>query len=1464
MRRGHKTALRVLGFAAAGLAVLLGLIVGAGFLLGYTDWGRARLLAALLPTVQEQLTGRVRVGRLGGGLLDMLVLHDVVIEDPEGQEAVRVARLGLDYDLLSLLRRRIHIQSAEAQGLVLRARPLRDGRLNLLALKKPSTEPTPELRYAVIVDRLRIAGTARWELPAGGVTVGPIGPIGSVAGDLELDGALRLVHGVLEGSLQQLAVRVQAPLAATLSGRGGVRLAAGRLRIEDAALGLRTAAPELARLVPAAQPLELRGAVSVDLTARGPLDALHAELAAHLPRGEIGAQADVNVLAAAPVWRAQGAARELDPGALSARLPTAQVALVASGQGAGASGTIQLAHLQVELAGAWLKAQGQLGLDGSAELRAQASVPSLVALQPPVQSLASLRGASEPLPLSSLAGAVQASAHVVRTAEHLRLDADVAGSGLRAFGAGAAQLSASVHTIDRSGSARIDARGLRFGTWSLDTLRLQAEGTPRGGLLQLDGSGPQQARVALVVRGELRPLDAPRIGDALHARIERIELQRLGERWTLPQAATLQLEDGARLTGLRLVSGEQSLGLSARLVQSSKQVDAVLQGTNLDADRLARLLGRGGVVPSTRLALQARVQGSLGAPVGSLVLSGTSARMASHAVPAASHRLEARYADQRLSGSYGLSGEGATARAQFSVPLPPGGAQPISLRIDVQDLALRPLLPLLPETLAGLRGAVTASAELTGTLRRPVLRAELRAPTWSLDTLRGSATHLTARYGDGSASVEAAVQGATAAGRAAGAVELVLTVPIELDLTQPPAGLIDRARRDVPITGRLSLRGVDLGQIRRSVTAAALMPLSEGRLDGNVQLGGTLAAPTITTGLVGRELATPDLGPLALQLDLRFAQGKASCELSVWLKQALLLQAQGRTSLPWPRSIRELAQGLGELPLQVDAFVPAFPLSRLAQTAQLGGLLTASVGVRGTVARPVVRGQLSIKDMLAGSKKTDALSLRGNLGFADGTLTADVSARTSAAGSLALTARIPTAADRPLDLRLRADRFHIDYHATDGRSTVQLLRAALDADLKVTGTRARPDPSGYLKLRDGAFALSVDTTVYEGVQLSLQAARDRIQLSELRMSSTGGRLTASGEVTLAGSRFAGIQGKIVLDDFPATDRTSGFWLNTTRAGIQIDARADGKVLRGRITVPPESAVRMPKLAGKRSLIPLEPMKGVTYVDQQERVRKLAEQSKAEKDKDGFLPPQLALVVEAPGPIFIHSPELSTSAAASLKLQGPMDAVRISGTMETLGGWIELLGKRYTIDRARASFSGAPEPNPLLDVRVSRQAPEALIVVKVLGSAKEPKLELASEPPIYDASQIIAMVISGDPGSKQVSERSLDQKVVGAVSSFLVGQIRERLAQELPIDVLKVQLGDQGYTGLTGARVEVGKYLTDSLYLSYMHRFGSDTGTRRINKNEASLEYRFLRNFQIVTLFGDAGVGALDFYWLRRF
>jgi len=107
-------------------------------------------------------------------------------------------------------------------------------------------------------------------------------------------------------------------------------------------------------------------------------------------------------------------------------------------------------------------------------------------------------------------------------------------------------------------------------------------------------------------------------------------------------------------------------------------------------------------------------------------------------------------------------------------------------------------------------------------------------------------------------------------------------------------------------------------------------------------------------------------------------------------------------------------------------------------------------------------------------------------------------------------------------------------------------------------------------------------------------------------------------------------------------------------------------------------------------------------------------------------------------------------------------------------------------------------------------------------------------------------------------------VTGALSSLIIGKLKDQLAPSLPIDVIKVETGNEGYTGLGETRLEIGKYITDSVYLSYAHQFGSTSGTRRVNANEATLEYRFLKRYQLETAFGDAAVGRLNFYWTIRF
>jgi translocation and assembly module TamB len=166
--------------------------------------------------------------------------------------------------------------------------------------------------------------------------------------------------------------------------------------------------------------------------------------------------------------------------------------------------------------------------------------------------------------------------------------------------------------------------------------------------------------------------------------------------------------------------------------------------------------------------------------------------------------------------------------------------------------------------------------------------------------------------------------------------------------------------------------------------------------------------------------------------------------------------------------------------------------------------------------------------------------------------------------------------------------------------------------------------------------------------------------------------------------------------------------------------------------------------------------------------------------------------------------------------------------------------------------------------VSRDVTSATITAEVEGTARKPKLVLLSNPSIYSQAEILSMIISGDPAAQDTAAQPLDQQVIGAVSGAIVGRIKDQIAPQLPIDVIKLDVGSQDYTPFSTARLEIGKFLTDSIYVSYAHRFGSQVTLRPVNENEGSLEYRFLRRYTLQTIFGDEAVGSIDLFWSKRY
>jgi translocation and assembly module TamB len=519
---------------------------------------------------------------------------------------------------------------------------------------------------------------------------------------------------------------------------------------------------------------------------------------------------------------------------------------------------------------------------------------------------------------------------------------------------------------------------------------------------------------------------------------------------------------------------------------------------------------------------------------------------------------------------------------------------------------------------------------------------------------------------------------------------------------------------------------------------------------------------------------------------------------------------------------------------------------------KIEGQVNANAEVRGTIARPTGNLELAIAALELGEMKYDKFEARGK--FDGAKVSATLDAHEVKGGALAANATLPLDAKQPVVAALRASGFYIDVDNV-GMTNPRLFKGNLNAQVDVHGPRANPTVQGFLKLDDGKLALAADARIYEDIKVDVAIDNGVVTLKNAQAKVQGGSVTASGQAKLAGLKPQSVDLRAEAHKFPIPTGTFGAWLD---ANVTVHGEQTPDGMSGTIVVEKGTA-NLPKLAGGKKLQSTGPLEDVKFVDAS---AKRAEAKRKEAEKE---PATTELVAKIPGPFHVRSKELSTDLSGQLQVAIVGPVVRLTGQVHTQGGWLELLGRRYNIEKARVGFGGENQPDPELDVRLTRELSQTVLIIEVHGTAKKPSLVLTCDPPIYDQSEVIAAILSGDPATQRVDDRSLDQKVTGAVSGLLVGKIKDQIAPNLPIDVIKVDTGTEGTTGLGDTRVEVGKYITDSVYVSYVHQFGSTfVGTQRFNSNEADLEWRFKKRYEVETAFGDAAVGRVNLYWTVRY
>ncbi|MDE7240953.1 translocation/assembly module TamB, partial [Desulfovibrio sp.] len=186
--------------------------------------------------------------------------------------------------------------------------------------------------------------------------------------------------------------------------------------------------------------------------------------------------------------------------------------------------------------------------------------------------------------------------------------------------------------------------------------------------------------------------------------------------------------------------------------------------------------------------------------------------------------------------------------------------------------------------------------------------------------------------------------------------------------------------------------------------------------------------------------------------------------------------------------------------------------------------------------------------------------------------------------------------------------------------------------------------------------------------------------------------------------------------------------------------------------------------------------------------------------------------------------------ANLLITGPPSDPDITGSVDAVRGNFDFLGKNFALTRGVVTFAGGSLSDPLLDIELTNETPDLTAHIMVTGTVRKMKLSLTSDPSL-PRDDILSRVLFG----KSVNElgRMEALQLAGAVAQLAGfgsggGGIFGAAKKALGVDVLRLgsssssAAGESGDDDAGGTTLEMGKYLTDSIYMGVQQGMKPDS------------------------------------------
>ena len=436
-------------------------------------------------------------------------------------------------------------------------------------------------------------------------------------------------------------------------------------------------------------------------------------------------------------------------------------------------------------------------------------------------------------------------------------------------------------------------------------------------------------------------------------------------------------------------------------------------------------------------------------------------------------------------------------------------------------------------------------------------------------------------------------------------------------------------------------------------------------------------------------------------------------------------------------------------------------------------------------------------------------------------------------------------------LRLEGDAGVLAVGLAAGGST---LSGALRAEVAVDGTVARPSLSGEATLDQGRYENAQAGTMVTGLSLRVDLNGQSVRL--VGEGDDGGdgriRLDGAGQFDMAGGT-TGYRAAVVLDKFHLLRRED---VDATVSGtLGLAGQGMDSALTGQVTVA-EADVNIARLSGGGGPVDLK------VIEIHRPAWEVARQAGKAPAPAGPLTVALGLEV-AVDRISVRGHGLDSQWQGRLHVQGTVTHPELTGKLHVVRGQYDLLGRPFKFQPDSAiTFMGGEPIDPALAIDAIAQAPDITATATISGTARQPKVDFTSDPPLPKDEILSQLLFNTGVGSLSAFQQlQLAQMAASGLGAGLGGGGFDPLGKirgALGLDVLQVGSPSQPQTASGTATTSTAPTLSMGKYVGRDTFVRVDQGIQGLG--QVTVEEEVGHGFSVSTSLGGEMGSGLGINW----